>query len=717
MFFEELDIKLEYFSGRQNVYSDFFNKVLSHSNFYRRFGGVFTGQKFIHCAEGLQDFIHEHDGKMQLALIPNFSEKDKEAFKNKTIDEVITSNWIDDLSQIKDKFQQDHIKALAWMIANNKLEIKLILPKHPDGTPLTISELNEQDLLKDEIGIFHNADEPEDLLSFQGFVDVNNKVLGESIKIRVSRPWIEKDRINSDHIAFGNFWNNDSYQIGSITCEIKPLSEELLDYFKKEAPATKQDIPKLQKLPTLRQYQKDAVRKWYDNDGKGIFEMATGTGKTFTAIACIKKLETIHDNLLVIISAPYTNLVDQWKQELSKWYIDSTILDKGWTKELRQEIQVSNNTDGKKLSVLICSHAKFAREEFLEILEKSKIPTMLIVDEAHHVGAGNTGEDDDGVIVTNGSRKGLSEKYQYRLGLSATIERYFDQDGTDFIRNYFTGTSGDSTVYTMSLKQAIDEEKLCRYNYYPSFVELSEEEFIEYKRLTKLAVSYLSSKHYEERLKGENLIIKRGKIVRDAAAKINAFVDIMKNISDIKHLLLFCSENQYDELEKLLDSPSSLNLEKSPTYHRITYNIPKKKKDRMRILKDFADEDYEIILSNRVLDEGMDVPQAKSCIVLASTGNPTQFIQRRGRVLRKYDDLYKDGSRKTHANIFDILVKPRIHDLDDLESQKLEIGLIRGQLNRIQQMSELAINSDDCLEKIKEFSYGLPKEVFESKHD
>jgi len=137
----------------------------------------------------------------------------------------------------------------------------------------------------------------------------------------------------------------------------------------------------------------------------------------------------------------------------------------------------------------------------------------------------------------------------------------------------------------------------------------------------------------------------------------------------------------------------------------------------MRILKDFADEDYEIILSNRVLDEGMDVPQAKRCIVLASTGNPTQFIQRRGRVLRKYDDLYKDGSRKTHADIFDILVKPRIYDLDDLESQKLEIGLIRGQLNRIQQMGELAINNDDCLEKIKEFSYGLPKEVFESKHD
>ena len=214
-----------------------------------------------------------------------------------------------------------------------------------------------------------------------------------------------------------------------------------------------------------------------------------------------------------------------------------------------------------------------------------------------------------------------------------------------------------------------------------------------------------------------NLIIKRGKIVRDATLKIDTFSEIMKSMPDVKHLLLFCSENQYDELEELLENPSKIGLKKSPTYHRITYDMPKKKKDRMRILKDFANEDYEIILSNRVLDEGMDVPQAKRCIVLASTGNPTQFVQRRGRVLRKYDDLYKDGSRKTHADIYDILVKPRIYDLDDLESQKLEIGLIRSQLNRIQQMGELAINRDECLEKIKEFSYGLPKDVFKKDYD
>ena len=712
MSFDELDLKLEYDSRRHNTYTDFFNRVLPHSNFYRRFGGVFSGQKFVHCAEGLQDFIQENDGKMQLVIIPVFRDEDKEAFKNKTIDEVIADNWIQDLSKIEDKFQQDHIKALAWMIANDRLEIKLILPEHKDGSPLTLSEINDQDLFKDEVGIFYNKDDPQEQLSFQGFIDADNKALGEFIKIRVSRPWSEKERIKLDHLTFNNLWNNDSFQIGSITCKVKPISEKLLEYFKNESPASKKDIPTLKKLPVLRDYQKNAIDSWSKNEYTGIFEMATGTGKTFAAIGCIKKIESIHEQLLVIISAPYTNLVDQWQQELSKWFIDSVILDKGWTKELRQEIQILNKKSDKKTSVLISSHAKFARNEFLQILKLSKVPTMLIVDEVHHVGAGNTEKDKDGVLVTNGSRKGLDEKYDYRLGLSATIERYFDQDGTDFLRNYFSGRSRKSTVFQMSLKQAIDEGKLCAYNYYPYFVELTDDEFSKYKRMTKSAVVYLNSKNYEDRIKGEDLIIKRGKIVRDATLKMNAFLEIMKELPEIKHLLIFCSEKQYDEVEKILNNPSQYDHETIPTFRKITYDNPKNKKDRIKILRDFKDEDYEIILSNRVLDEGMDVPQAKKCIVLASTGNPTQFIQRRGRVLRKFDDQYKDGSKKRNAEIYDVLIRPRIDELEDVESQKLEISLIKSQLNRIREMSELAINREYCFEKIKEFQYHLSDDVF-----
>jgi len=190
---------------------------------------------------------------------------------------------------------------------------------------------------------------------------------------------------------------------------------------------------------------------------------------------------------------------------------------------------------------------------------------------------------------------------------------------------------------------------------------------------------------------------------------------IMREFSNIKHLLVFCSEKQYDNLYEILSKPlENFDYDKSIMYRKITYNNPKKKKDRIKILKDFADEDYDMILSNRVLDEGIDVPQAKRCVVLASTGNPAQFIQRRGRVLRRFDDPYKDGSRKTHADIYDVLVRPRLDGMIDPDSLKLEIGMIRGQLQKIQQMSELAINKEYCMEKIREFTFNLPKETFEA---
>ena len=115
---------------------------------------------------------------------------------------------------------------------------------------------------------------------------------------------------------------------------------------------------------------------------------------------------------------------------------------------------------------------------------------MLIVDEAHHVGSGNTEKDDDGVISTEGARKGLSEKYQYRLALSATIDRHHDADGTDFLRKYFMGTTGEST-YVYDLKKAIKNKKLCGYNYYPYFVELTADEFEEYKKITYRALMYI----------------------------------------------------------------------------------------------------------------------------------------------------------------------------------------------------------------------------------
>lgn len=737
--FEELDINYEYNSNRNFVYADFFNKILPHCNSYKRFGGIFSGQKFVQCAEGLQDFIKENRGTMQLAIIPVFDEKDKEAFSESSREQIITEKWKIELDQIEDNLKQDHIKALAWMIVTGKLEIKLILPQDEDGNPLTREQLKKEEFLVDEVGIFTNKH--GEALSFHGHIDAK-KDESDVIRITTSRPWVSKEKRqrNADYEKFEEFWNNDTCKIGDITCQIKPLTTELIDYFKETAPEEPPDS--LKKLPSLREYQNDAIQKWQENGNRGIFEMATGTGKTFTAIGCIDKLRREHKKLFVVIAVPYTNLVDQWEDELKKWFIPSIKLDEGnWTKILRREISAINKSEESQLTVAICTHAKFSTDNLIKNIEKCTTKTLLIVDEAHHVGAGNTLEDVEKLIadkkdLTQGARRGLSDEYDFRLALSATIVRYFDDEGTDYLRNYFSGTQTDSngeplsTVMKFDLKRAIDECSnckeskkncscgefkgyLCGYHYHPYFIELTATEFDEYKRLTYEAIRYLNSKNPAVKARGQNIIIQRSRIIRDASQKIPIFIEIMKSFSKIKHLLVFYSERQYREIDKILENSSETLGYSRPVFKRITHDSPKDKRKRKKYLRDFAKEDYDMILANRVLDEGMDVPEAKSCIILASTGNPTQFIQRRGRVLRQFDDVYLDGTRKIHANIYDILVRPNLEGFDDPEAHKLEIGMIKSQLARITEMAELAINHEDLEVKIEEFKNNLPEEIFE----
>ena len=713
MKFEDLDIK-EFYDARSSfVYGDFFNRILPHCNLYCRFGGVFSGNKFIQCAEGLQDFIKENDGKMELILIPDFDDDDKEAFTEESKRKIITKKWIVELDTIKDIFKQNHVKALAWMIVNHKLEIKLILPQDKDGKPLTKNELKGKSILN-EVGIFFNQNNDEQI-TFNGEFNIET---GEAISINTSRSWKdnEKLRIDRDYGKFNRLWSERNiFEIDGMICKIESLTDELLEYFRELAPKKQEEI-EMKKLPELRPYQIDAVEKWEDNGGVGIFEMATATGKTYTSIGCIKKLEEQHEKLVVVIAAPYVNLVDQWEKELADWHISTIKLDKGWTKQIRNEISSINQTSEKRLLVFICSHDKFARDELLNEIKFCKVPSMLIVDEAHHVGSGNSIPDEDGIISTEGLRKGLISNYKYRLALSATVDRYYDDDGTEFLLDFFKGTKGISKVKTLDLEEAITEKILCEYDYHVHFVDLSAEEYEHYKELTHNLMKYIFSKNPKIKSIGDSILNERAKIIRDAEAKIEKFIEIMKKIPEINHLIVFCSENQYEPLTEILEnSEEKLGIE-HPNYYRISHDNPSDKRDRQKILRQFAEEDYKMILANRVLDEGMDVPEVKRCIILSSTGNPTQFIQRRGRVLRQFYGTYKDGTKKEYAEIYDVLVKPNIIGMEK-DSIKLERGIIRGQLKKITEMSKLARNKDVCLEKIKEFKNNLPNEFFEQQHD
>ena len=695
--YEELNLKRIYDSKHIDVYHEFFNKVLPQTSMYCRFGGLFSSENFAYCAEGLQDFIKINRGKMQLSIIPIFSDDEKNAIhQGISVEKVIIENWIKDLSEIKEKFVEDHVKALAWMISRGDLEIKIILPKHGDGTLLTKNELKKLDIFKKHIGIMYNKDNQK-CISFHGEINRENTAIEEKYQLEVYREWIENEEpiIQTDNDKFNNFWNKKDFSFEDIHIEIKPIPEALKNYFTEFATNSEQEIPNFSIPSELREYQKIAITKWLENGGSGIFEMATGTGKTFTAIGCIKSMQEKHERLLVIIAVPYDNLLDQWKKELLSWNIDSKILGKTWSKVLRDIIYDFNKSKEENFQVLLTTHAKLSTSKFIEEIEKMSQPIMLVADEAHHFGAFN-------------SQRALSKNYTYRLALSATISRYFDDDGTDYLIHYFKGT-----VFTYSLQKAIENKFLCGYNYYPYFVNLTEDETVEWKKITNRIAQLYSSKDETKRQQGKALLITRSRIIKNAENKIDAFKDILSAISKIKLTLIFCTEKQNPVINNIcLDAPKHVSsFDQSIMAREITFENPSDPKERGEILKDFANEKWDALFSNKVLDEGMDIPQAKTCIILASSGNPSQFIQRRGRVLRNYKELYKDGTKKTHADIYDILVKPELDNNLSPELLKTEIQIIRNQYSRIKEMSELAINKKYCIEKIKEFRSELPEDV------
>ena len=689
MNFKDLELKPTYDSIIDDIYNDFFNKILSESTRCDRLGGVFTSRNFAACAEGMQNFI-KNDGRMRLILTPSFSDDDVNAIQNglKNENDVITKNWITELDEIKDKFEQDHTKALAWLLKNNLLDIRIAVLINPDGSFARSKDLEKIGILKRKTGIYIGQSSDE-IVTFQGQVDFDDKLFGEYYHFDVYRYWDESERkwVNQNYTEFEKYWDGkivegvDGYNLKIITLPTA-LKENLIE----RAPPSKSEIS-LKKLPTLYPFQKTAISNWAKENYQGIFEMATGTGKTFTAIGGIKQLQQEIGKLLIIIACPYTTLVSQWQENLQKWNISSTVTpgNNNWRKDMKNEIDVLNFSKTDEPGVIITSYATLSNEKFQHLIQKSKVPNLLVADEVHHVGATE-------------SSKGLLENYTYRLGLTATLERHFDPQGTQLLVDYF-----GKTVFEYSLAKAIDDGLLTGYYYYiVSDIDLEPDEKIEYRAFgSTLAKLYQMRKNKNANLaeineKIKNVLIRRAKIIRDAKQKLVAFKQEINKLAKVNYALIYCTENQIDDVQDWL-------LKRRPPIisNRITANNPKKSSDRQKIVKQLVKENLNAIVAIKVLDEGIDIPEAKMCFLLASDGNPKQFVQRRGRVLRRFMGKYKDGSTKEFAVIFDFLVMPKIDPNAKQDEINSERGIVISQLDRLVLMAKIALNKDECMAEIE----------------
>ncbi len=437
-----------------------------------------------------------------------------------------------------------------------------------------------------------------------------------------------------------------------------------------------------------REYQKEAYISWKNHNYTGVFAMATGTGKTITSLNCLlnEYQKTKHYNAIILV--PSIALLNQWEVEVNSFNFKNILKVGGgnnWESSLARYI--SNYTWGIKDDIVIIStYGSFVTDRFQKYFKKIESDLILIADEAHNMGANNI-------------KKRLQDiKVQKKIGLSATPKRVYDIEGTDAIDQFFN----DSPPYTyeFSMERALNEDFLSEYKYYPILVELSEEELENYVEISKQLLRFFDFEKGEFKKDPivERLLLKRKNIIHKASNKLEVFKSILLELDEadkLKFVFTYIPEgyviNEEENIsEKLLRRFFEVANKTLPKLKMNSYTS--EDEDLKGILRGFSEGKIDLLFAMKMLDEGVDVPRAEIGIFCSSTGNPRQFIQRRGRLLRKHKD-------KAYATIYDMVVIPRLNNSSN-EFFRFEQNMVKTELRRVAYFASLAMNYYDSRDSL-----------------
>ena len=683
----ELDLDDAYDTGvrGERVVNEFYVPVLQQALIYQRLTGYFSSQVLALAARGVAGLI-KNGGKMQLITSPVVSEQDYKALSNPDPDAIREfvdhqfSIAINDLNDLASTIAIDHVRALGWMLREGFLEIKVLIPRNINAGA----------------GIFHSkvgivADDAGNRVSFSG--SVNETAMGWSQNIeefKVFKAWETGSEkwIQHDSSLFNKYWEC----AADVGFDAIPLPEKSKNKLIAVAPQMIEELDLVitpnnsKKSPKLRNYQSQAIEAWTKANYRGVLEMATGTGKTFTARSCVLAWKEGKPRSIILVTAPTQTVGAQWAEVLSDLNPITTFGNDHWRKTLRDaSSRVSLGLVDHIVIVAIQNTAAMA--EFIAETEKLIFQlgeSLLISDEMHGLGAPVF-------------RKALNPVFSGRLGLSATPNRWFDDDGTAMLMEFFGGV-----VFSFGLHEAltwIDPETgstpLCPYEYHAEFINLDSMELEEYIDLTRQIImqsNRASDQAGQDRL--ARLQEKRAGVIKKAHDKIPVLAKILNELNDKSGCLIYCSDRE--QINEAIDVIASMGI----TYRTFTGEegtVPKAefggKSERDWILESFESNDIEVLIAMKCLDEGVDIPSAKTGIILASTTNPREFIQRRGRLLRR-------APGKDRATIYDMIVAPIIDSDDQSDAIKSARKIMQKELLRASEFAEDALNSIEVSGKV-----------------
>ena len=709
MGFKDHKVKSEYRSLIDNVVQDFYIPLLKDAVSYKRAVGFFSSSSLVEISKGIAGMAAK-GGKIQIVASPYLSDEDIDAIKhgyedrNKIIERAL-------LTQISEKpadyYSMERLNLLAALIADGVMDIQIAYTEDKNG-----------------IGMYHEKmgiieDVHGDKIAFSG--SNNESATAMTINYEtmdVFRSWgdsSEIERVRLKENAFYSIWHDTEPNIkvlkfpnitdalieryrrkpANFAIDDEQFAKRMLTYASKISDiSSTYGGPIGARVPddiTLREYQKDAISVWVGENYRGIYDMATGTGKTLTGLGAISKLsEDLDDVLAVIIVCPYQHLVEQWVEDIVRFNIKPIIAygdspQKDWKKRLSRAVRDQKLRRDKSFFCLVCTNATFAKDYVQDEISKIQSPILLVVDEAHNFGARTYA-------------RLLDDRFTYRLALSATLDRHRDDEGTAMLYDFF----GKKSI-EYSLDRAIDENKLTKYKYYPIPVYLTDEELEKYEQksyeMSKCLIKGKDGK-YKLNKRGEILAMERARIVAGASQKLETLREYIVPYAQDNNILVYCGATNVIDEKADYSSTDEEDVRQIEAVTRILGNefgmevakftSEENMETRATIKEQFQKGDrLQAIVAIKCLDEGVNIPGIRTAFILASTTNPKEYIQRRGRVLRKAEN-------KPFAEIYDFVTLPR--ELDSVsgltaEQAQRDLSLVKNELARIKEFGRLSMNS------------------------
>jgi len=579
------------------------------------------------------------------------------------------------------------VECLAWMVATNRLFLSIAIPipganYHP------------------KIWLFSDG---QDSVAVRGSANATGRAYEAAIEhMDVDCTWVSSTRVRAAE-AMVHDWAAGIDPVLARTVPLPTALRERLLRLAPEAPPNEADyeraarravpivttktahqvfaIPReLQWRSGRYSHQGEAVEAWETAGRRGVLAMATGAGKTITALICAYRAWQEHDGpFLLLVSAPTTALVLQWNSECKRFGLSPLNPGPGTATGrdvLGNMLQRLRSPRSGVVECLVVTNDALTAHSFVEALRHARetaphLAVLLVGDEVHTLG-------------TPSFLNAVPEFIDMRLGLSATPVRQYDEDGTGELLSYF----GD-TVYEFGLDRAIGF-CLVPYDYFFDVVHLDHDELDAFRRLSeRIAQRVATAGGFDPRdTTLRTWLIQRREILENAHAKVAFLGEMLRRMPLPRHLLIYTTSKNPQQME----AAAGVLDDRGVAYSRVTQVESRNRARLAQILDSFARGDIEVLLAKRVLDEGVDIPQAREAILLASSTVEREWIQRRGRILRQ-------SPGKTHATIRDVLALP---PPSEIRYEDSVLAAISRELDRVRAFGRYARNARNVLTVIEE---------------